>query len=57
LRDKERGRTVRVRQLDTKPTRYLVEDQRGKGPARTREHASLGDAVRDLAATWRQRLH
>jgi hypothetical protein len=57
LRDKDRGRTVRVLQSRQDPRRYQIEDS-GKGRrARQREHGSLCDVLRDLAATWRQRLH
>lgn len=55
LRDK--GRTVRVRPHDRKPQRYVVEDSRDGGKTRRREHASLSGALRDLASTWRGRLH
>jgi hypothetical protein len=55
LRDK--GRTVRVRANEKKPGRYLVEDSRDGGRNRKREHASLTDALRDAAASWRERLN
>jgi hypothetical protein len=57
LHDKNRARTVRVLQDRRDPSRYRIEDS-GKGrPTREREHGSLGSVLRDLAATWRQRLH
>ena len=55
LRDK--GRTVRVRANETKLGRYVVEDTRDGGRSRKREHASLTGALRDAAASWRDRLN
>ena len=57
LRDKSKGRTVRVIQDQRDPSRYRVEDSRKGGKTRQREHASLGGALGDLASTWRQRLN
>ncbi len=57
LRDKNRGRTVRVLQDRRDPSRYRIEDSGLGRQAREREHGSLCDVLRDLAATWRQRLH
>jgi hypothetical protein len=57
MNDKSRGRTVRVLQSQRDPRRYLVEDSRWGGKKQQREHASLSGALRDLARTWRQRLH
>jgi hypothetical protein len=54
VRLRDRDRTLRVRA--GRAGRYVLEDARGAGRAR-REHASLGDALRDLARSWRQRLH
>jgi len=55
---REGDRTVRVRAQGRKPTDgYVVEDSRANGKTRQREHASLTGALRDLAATWRGRLH
>ena len=57
LRDKDTGRTVRVLQSQRDPRRYRIEDS-GKGrQTRQREHGSLCAVLRDLATTWRQRLH
>ncbi len=57
LRDKDKARTVRVLQDRRDPRRYRIVDT-GKGrPTREREHGSLGGVLRDLATTWRQRLH
>jgi hypothetical protein len=55
LRDKDR--TLRVRANEKQPGRYLVEDSRDGGRSRKREHASLTDALRDAAASWRHRLN
>ncbi len=55
LRDKERSVRVRARRDD--PRRYVVEESRPGRPARSREHDSLHGALRDLAASWRARLH
>lgn len=55
LRDK--GRTLRLQSDPRNPGRYVVEDTREGRSKRQRDHASLGGALRDLAASWRQRLH
>ena len=55
IRMKDKGRTVRVRHTKDAKS-YVVEDSRDK-KTRTREHASLQGAVRDLASTWRSRLN
>ncbi len=55
LRDK--GRTVRVRARSGDPGRYVVEESRQGRRPRSREHDSLDGALRDLAASWRARLH
>lgn len=57
LRDQRTGRTVRVLQSQRDPRRYRVEDSRKGGGTRRREHDSLSGALRDLASTWRRRLH
>jgi hypothetical protein len=57
VRLRERGRTVRVRAQGRQPGRYVLEDQRAGGRRHSREHASLASALRDLAGTWRGRLH
>ena len=57
MNDKSRGRTVRVLQSQRDPRCYLVEDSRRGSKTQQREHASLCGALRDLARTWRQRLH
>ncbi len=57
LRDKERGRTLRIRNDSSDSTRFVLEDARNDGETRVRQHASAGDAVRDAAQTWRKRLH
>jgi len=53
----DRGRSVRVRQSSADPRRYVVEDSRSDRETRRRDHASLHGALRDLARTWRSRLH
>jgi hypothetical protein len=55
LRDK--GRTVRVRNQQGDAKRYVVEESEKGRATRRRDHASLGGALRDLASTWRGRLH
>ena len=57
MNDKSRGRSVRVLQSQRDPRRYLVEDSRRGRKPQQREHASLSGALRDLARTWRGRLH
>jgi len=57
LRDKEKGRTVRVLQDQRDPRRYRVEDSRKGGKTQQREHGSLASALSDLASSWRKRLH
>jgi hypothetical protein len=55
LRDK--GRTLRVQANERNPGRYVVEDSRDGRGTRKRDHASLTDALRDAAASWRERLN
>jgi hypothetical protein len=57
LRDKGRGRTVRVLQDQRDPRRYRVEDSRKGAKTQQREHGSLAGALSDLASSWRKRLH
>ena len=57
LRFRDKGRTLRVRAHEARPKRYVIEDCRGGGETRRREHASLAGALRDFATTWRHRLH
>ena len=54
LRDK--GRTVKVRAHD-KDGRYVVEEIRSGRQTRRKVHPTLADALKDTAATWRNRLH
>jgi hypothetical protein len=55
MRDKER--TVRVHAHERDPRHYVVEvSRRGKGSQRN-VHSSLGGALRELAQSWRNRLH
>ena len=55
LRDK--GRTVSVKRASGASNRYVVEDRRRGGSKQQRDHATLTDALRDLASTWRGRLN
>ncbi len=57
LRFRDKGRTLRVRPHERRPHRYVIEDSRGGGATRRREHPSLSGALRDFATTWRHRLH
>jgi hypothetical protein len=57
VRLRDQGRTLKVRQQRSQPGRYVVEDSRSGRDTRHRDHASLAGALRDLAATWRGRLH
>ncbi len=57
IRFRDRGRTVRVRAHDRDSRRYVLEVSQRGGKAVRREHASLTDALRDFASTWRERLH
>ncbi len=57
VRFSDKGRSVRVRSQGQRPGCYVVEDRpKGRG-IRQREHSSLNGALRDFAATWRQRLN
>jgi hypothetical protein len=57
LRDKEKGRTLRVQNDPQNSKRFLLEDMRDGEETRVRSFASLPDAVQDAASTWRKRLH
>ncbi|MFK7896695.1 MAG: hypothetical protein AB8G23_12715 [Myxococcota bacterium] len=57
LRDKEKGRTLRIQNDPKDTSRYILEDEREGGETRVRAHGSAADAVRDAAGTWRKRLH
>jgi hypothetical protein len=57
LRDKERGRTLRIRSESSDGNAFVLEDARDNGETRVRHHESASDAVRDAAQTWRKRLH
>ncbi len=54
LRDRER--TARLRQDSKGASRWIVEDEGRLGTQR-REHSTLEGALRDLASSWRSRLH
>ena len=49
------GRTLRVRRSDARG--YVVEDSDPRRATRRRDHLALDGALRDLARTWRARLH
>jgi hypothetical protein len=49
------GRTLRVRLGDARG--YVVEDSDPRRATRRRDHLALDGALRDLARTWRARLH
>ena len=55
LRHGERTLSVRRRERDARG--YVVEDGHAKRETQRRDHASLDGALRDLARTWRSRLH
>ncbi len=57
VRMRDKGRTVRVLQDRRDPSRYRVEDSRKGGKTQQREYGSLSGALRDLASSWRKRLH
>ena len=56
VRMRHQGRTLRVRR-DRGGRGYVVEDSDARGATRRRDHVSLDGALRDLARTWRARLH
>ena len=53
LRHGERTLKVRRRERDC----YVVEDGHPRRATQRRDHVSLEGALRDLARTWRSRLH
>jgi hypothetical protein len=57
VRLRDGSRTVRVRTKTGDPDRYVLEDRRSGGRGKRREHATLTTALKDLASTWRSRLH
>lgn len=57
VRLRSKGRTLRVRQSRSDARRYVLEDSGSRSDARRRDHESLEGALRDLARTWRSRLH
>lgn len=57
VRMRHGSRTLRVRQSRKDARRYFVEDARSNKETKRRDHASLDEALRDLASTWRKRLH
>lgn len=57
LRDKEKGRTLRVKNDPQDTRRFLLEDARDGEVSRVRRFSSLPEAIEDAASTWRKRLH
>lgn len=57
LRDRDKGRTLRVRNDPKNPRRYVLEDERRGEATRVRKHANAASAVQDAASTWRKRLN
>ena len=57
VRLRDRDRTVRVTRTGKTGSGYAIEDSRQGKSTRRREHANLGDALRDLASPGRGRLH
>jgi hypothetical protein len=57
LRFRHQGRNLEVRADARAPGRYVVERSGRRAEAERREHASLGEALRDFARIWRGRLH
>ena len=51
------GRTLRVRRSDRDARGYVIEDSDPRRATRRRDHLALEGALRDLARTWRARLH
>ena len=50
-------RTLRVRRRERDEKGYVIEDGRARRGTQRRDHVSLEGALRDLAKTWRARLH
>ena len=50
-------RTLRVRKREGDARGYLVEESGKRSGTRRRDHVSLDGALRDLARSWRARLH
>ena len=50
-------RTLRVRRHERDARSYLLEDSDPRRGTRRRDHVSLDGALRDLARSWRARLH
>jgi hypothetical protein len=54
---RQSDRTVRVRRNERDARGYVIEDSDPRRGTRRRDHVSLDGALRDLARTWRSRLH
>jgi hypothetical protein len=50
-------RTLRVRKNERDARAYVVEDGQARRGTQRRDHVSLEGALRDLARSWRARLH
>ena len=50
-------RTLRVRHREKDASGYVVEESHARRGTQSRDHVSLDGALRDLAKTWRARLH
>ena len=50
-------RTLRVRRRERDEKGYVIEDGHARRGTQRRDHVSLEGALRDLAKTWRARLH
>ncbi len=57
LRDRDKGRTLRVRNDPKNPRSFVLEDERTGEKTRVRKHANAASAVQDAASTWRKRLN
>jgi hypothetical protein len=54
---RQNDRTLRVRRHERDERGYVVEDSDPRRGTRRRDHVSLDGALRDLARSWRARLH
>ena len=56
VRMRDKSHTVRVIQTQS-PKGYVVQDTDTKRKPRTRKHATLEGAMKDVASLWRSRLN
>ena len=54
---RQEDQTVRLRRREGSARGYVIEDSDPRRGTRHRDHVSLDGALRDLARTWRARLH